>query len=590
MKKNCSLWIALLLSFWTYAQQLAISPDNGKAGKTLAVTITGKNTHFKQGSGTTVNFSGGSVHSVEIVNDNKIKASITIPVTTYTGVYTVWVYNAIDQPLSVNFNVKGVPVPPAPHLVSANPMSGNAGQTLNVTITGTNTHFKKNKKQTQVYFSFTQATATTTVVNDSVLKAKITIPATTYTDNYIIKVENPQDGSLLLYDFHVNGVTPPNPVLNAINPNVGRQGQSLNVTITGTDTHFDTINGTKLWFHFSPGSSTIEVNSYTPISYTTLNANIRIPIDAPLGSYSIEVKNYVDGSMILPNAFTVQPAGPELVYTHVTNAKPGQKASVSAITTRTHYKTSKPTMVFNFGGTIVNADSVVVGDDTLLFADVTIPPNITPGRYPFTITNATDGSLYGEIEVITDCPTHFTSTYDSISNTFTLHLDSITSTALAYHWDFGDGTYSSLPNPVHTFPQNKFYYVCLTATYANADSCTYCRYMGVDSTGHVLTRHKGFAAKAELFKSAVITGIPDANEQAAFILYPNPATDVIKVVAQNALEKSTIRIYGVDGRLLKQQQLQTTTAEVNISDLAKGVYLLQIAGDTKTEVIKFIKE
>jgi PKD repeat protein len=41
-------------------------------------------------------------------------------------------------------------------------------------------------------------------------------------------------------------------------------------------------------------------------------------------------------------------------------------------------------------------------------------------------------------------------------------------------WDFGDSTYSTDPNPVHTFPGEGTYYVCLTITDGAECNSTYC--------------------------------------------------------------------------------------------------------------------
>jgi hypothetical protein len=591
MKKTIAMWIAFLLPLINYAQQLSISPDNGKAGKKLNVTITGQNTHFKQGSGTSIQFSGGTVNSFQIVNDQKINASITIPANAYTGNYTISVLNTINGPLTALFHVNGTS---PPHIIAANPTAGNAGQTLTVTITGNNTHFKKNK--TEVHFGFTQATATTTVVNDSVLKAKITIPANTYTGDYHITVTTPADGTIGLDYFHVNGIAPPNPHLSAINPATGNRGRTLNVTITGVDTHFDSLNGTKVWFHYSPGSSTISVNWATPVSPTSLNASISIPDNAALGAYTVEVKNNTDGSMLLPDSFNVVPAlppVPSIISINSTNAKPGQLANFTIRTANTHYKNSKPSVIFEFNKNMfIYPDTVIVYDDTLLYATVPIPSTATVGPQGLTISNPADGLLYSIYEVTSNYPTHFTSTYDSISNLFTLALDSITSTASAYYWNFGDGTYSSAPTPTHTFPANGYYTVCLTAIYGTVDSSTYCHVIGVDSAGHVLTRLQGFGSQTTLFKSSGTTGIPEIDAQLSFVVYPNPAKEFIKVAINNfmASENSTIRIYGVDGRLLKQQLLQKDLTEVDVSELVKGVYIIQLAENTKTGIIKFIKE
>ncbi len=48
---------------------------------------------------------------------------------------------------------------------------------------------------------------------------------------------------------------------------------------------------------------------------------------------------------------------------------------------------------------------------------------------------------------------------NSLNVTFT---NQVTGTPTNYLWNFGDGAYSSLANPVHAFPQTGFYNVCLT--------------------------------------------------------------------------------------------------------------------------------
>jgi hypothetical protein len=75
------------------------------------------------------------------------------------------------------------------------------------------------------------------------------------------------------------------------------------------------------------------------------------------------------------------------------------------------------------------------------------------------------------------------------------------------------------------------------------------------------------------------------------MIYPNPANEMIKVVTDvMASESNILHIYGVDGRLLKQQQLQKNVTEVDVRDLAKGVYIIRMAGNTNAGIIKFIKE
>ena len=46
--------------------------------------------------------------------------------------------------------------------------------------------------------------------------------------------------------------------------------------------------------------------------------------------------------------------------------------------------------------------------------------------------------------------------------------------ALTYHWDFGDSTFSTLANPVHSYGSQGVYFVCLTITDSSGCTDTYC--------------------------------------------------------------------------------------------------------------------
>jgi PKD repeat protein len=53
----------------------------------------------------------------------------------------------------------------------------------------------------------------------------------------------------------------------------------------------------------------------------------------------------------------------------------------------------------------------------------------------------------------------------------------------SWHWDFGDGTVSEETNPLHHFPADGSYNVCLTVIQEDGQSCSYCQqvYSGVDT-------------------------------------------------------------------------------------------------------------
>ena len=67
-------------------------------------------------------------------------------------------------------------------------------------------------------------------------------------------------------------------------------------------------------------------------------------------------------------------------------------------------------------------------------------------------------------------------------------------------------------------------------------------------------------------------------------IYPNPATDVINV--SNVSSKTKFEIYSVGGQLVNQG---TTDGKVNVSKLAKGVYILSLESNGEKSQTKFIK-
>jgi PKD repeat protein len=72
--------------------------------------------------------------------------------------------------------------------------------------------------------------------------------------------------------------------------------------------------------------------------------------------------------------------------------------------------------------------------------------------------------------------------FDSLiqSTTYQFYdLSSTNDTIVSWYWDFGDGGSSTQQNPVHTFPHNGVYLVCLTITTSDSCTDTYCQYVYV---------------------------------------------------------------------------------------------------------------
>lgn len=85
-------------------------------------------------------------------------------------------------------------------------------------------------------------------------------------------------------------------------------------------------------------------------------------------------------------------------------------------------------------------------------------------------------------------------------------------------------------------------------------------------------------------------GISNIGRQAAFGIYPNPATAELHVAFYTATEAATLVITDVTGRVVKTQAVTagSNKATVNVADLTNGVYTIGMADNT-TKAVKFVK-
>ena len=85
------------------------------------------------------------------------------------------------------------------------------------------------------------------------------------------------------------------------------------------------------------------------------------------------------------------------------------------------------------------------------------------------------------------------------------------------------------------------------------------------------------------------TGIMQINDFGEVSLYPNPVKNNLLLKAPS--EKSVIKIYSLQGSLLKTVPAYRSHEQIDVSTLQSGVYLVKISGsDGKVYAGKFVKE
>jgi len=138
-------------------------------------------------------------------------------------------------------------------------------------------------------------------------------------------------------------------------------------------------------------------------------------------------------------------------------------------------------------------------------------------------------------------------------------------TAMAYNWDFGDSTGTSvMNNPTYTYNNPGSYNACLTVDYSNGCSNSYCEIV-------------------------TFVGVNDP-ESSGVIIYPNPFEGGI-VVEQISPDKTLdYMLYDVTGKVIFKGELSTVNTRINLTHLPSGSYLFVLHKNNNVLTKHLIKQ
>src|SRR5712664_1290928 len=188
-----------------------------------------------------------------------------------------------------------------PTLTSITPSSGIQGTSVPVTLTGAN--FATGSTISLSGTGFT--VSNTTVVSSTSMTATFTIAANAPTgaQNVTVTSRSQISGSQA---FTVNSGAA---TLTSVSPSSGTQGQTVNVTLTGT--------------LFAAGSTIVvsgtgvTVSNLTVVSSTSITATFAIALNATTGALNVTVTNAIGTSG--PQTFTVTALPPTVTFTNPAN-------------------------------------------------------------------------------------------------------------------------------------------------------------------------------------------------------------------------------------------------------------------------------
>ena len=158
-----------------------------------------------------------------------------------------------------------------------------------------------------------------------------------------------------------------------------------------------------------------------------------------------------------------------------------------------------------------------------------------------------------------------------LTNLLQVGFINASSNGVSYSWDFDDlGNTSTDPNPTYTFSGAGTYSVCLTTTDACGNTHQYCNDVTV-----VEVRTDNPNNNGTVTEDRSQLGMHEWEK--AISLYPNPTSTVFNLELTGL--ETAIQLMDVNGRLIAQREGGENQIQFDLSNFAKGMYMIVIATD-----------
>jgi hypothetical protein len=349
----------------------SVVPGAGTRGTTLIGVVVTGNGHTNFGATSTVSLGDGvTVSNLAVVSPDVLTVDLSIAADAVPGVRTVTVTTVLGggeietAELAAGFVVSASAELP---IASVAPDQGAQGQTLHVTIVGTNTHFQAGT--TFATFGDGIAVDALAVQDQTHAVATITVSPTTAPGwRTVMLVTGGEIATIAPVGVDGPGflVVSGQATLVSVSPASGAQGAApFVVTVTGNATHF--LQGATS-VSFGEG---IDVGSVQVLGDTTLDASIAVTAGAALGPRDV-VATTGGEVATLAAGFEVT-AAPPPVLSSVTPASgaQGEIVSLTIVGSNTHFTTDTPAPTLTLGSSIA-IDALTVVDDTTITATASI--------------------------------------------------------------------------------------------------------------------------------------------------------------------------------------------------------------------------
>ncbi len=374
-----------------------VNPSTGVQGQqNESVNLTGQFTHWVQGTSTASFGAGITVATLTINSATTATAVLNLDPASATGARNVSVTTGAELVTLINaFTVNaGTAV-----LTTVNPNTGQQGQTNEtVNLAGQFTHWVQGTSTASFGAGITVAALTINSATTATAMLNIAPSAATGARN--VSVTTGAEVVTLNNGFTVlTGAA--SPTISSVSPGSALQGQSIQVLISGQNTHF--LQGTTK-ANFGPGISVNGGIAGAPgvvqvTSPTTATAQISVPATSDTGNRTVVVTTGSE-DVSLVNGFAVKRT-PYLISVSPASGQKGQALAVVIQAGFTNFQQGITQATFGAGISVGgnasgSAGPITVTSPTTATAQLSIDAAASPGlRNPFVQTGSEQASLPG---------------------------------------------------------------------------------------------------------------------------------------------------------------------------------------------------
>jgi hypothetical protein len=177
------------------------------------------------------------------------------------------------------------------------------------------------------------------------------------------------------------------------------------------------------------------------------------------------------------------------------------------------------------------------------------------------------------------CSAPTTASVTNVTSTTASFSWSPVSSAQSYEYDVST---SATPNPSGFYTSNSN-----VSVNALQPSTNYYFHVRALCSSNDVSEWKSTAFNT--FATSVVTVA--GNEDFSLNVYPNPAKDVLNIEVKGSMKgKGTVMLLDLSGKLIDQIQLSSDKGQLNLSNVANGLYLLRYRDNENTETMRIQKQ